>query len=101
MKKLFFSALACVVFAGSAFASNEVVSENSQISENLLKKEDPCQLTVRVYSVDRSGVYTLVEIGGHSVDKSGSACSEWSTGIIKEYESRWPGHKVTHELVSN
>ncbi len=101
MTRLIFSALAVVAFAGSAFASNEVVSEDFQKTENVLAKEDPCQLTVRVYSVDRSGIYTLVEIGGHSADKSGSACSEWSTGIIKDYESRWPGHKVTHELVSN
>ena len=28
MKKVFFSALACVAFAGSAFASNEVVNDS-------------------------------------------------------------------------
>lgn len=28
MKKLFFSAMACIAFAGSAFASNEVVTED-------------------------------------------------------------------------
>lgn len=38
MKKLLFSAMACIAFAGSAFASNEVVNENhhleNEISEN-------------------------------------------------------------------
>ena len=35
MKKVFFSALACVAFAGSAFASNEVVENNMEIEDSV------------------------------------------------------------------
>ena len=40
MKKLMFSALACVAFAFSGFASNEVVNENEVINENELINEE-------------------------------------------------------------
>ena len=36
MKKLMFSALACVAFAFSGFASNEVVNEDNFTNENFL-----------------------------------------------------------------
>ena len=42
MKKLMFSALACIAFAFSGFASNEVVNETSdaKISENIAIEKD-------------------------------------------------------------
>lgn len=53
MKKLVFSALACVAFAGSAFASNEVVVEKQELKseksvelEIVESNEKPCNFRV-------------------------------------------------------
>lgn len=42
MKKLFFSVMACIAFAGSAFASNEVIIENDVtiMTEQLYSKKN-------------------------------------------------------------
>jgi len=55
MKKLVFSALACVAFAGSSFASNEIVKDESknQSVEINDKVEDGC--TILVVGVDGEG----------------------------------------------
>lgn len=98
MKKFMFSALACIAFAGSSFASNEI-DLKACLSDVVL--EDPCILTLRVYSVGENGALTLVEIGGPSADLTGSACLEWALEKVKDAENRWPEHKVTYELVGN
>lgn len=87
-----------VAFAGSAFASNEIFNDKC-LKEFLL--EDPCILTIRVYWENEDGSLNLVEIGGPSTYLRGSACTEWALGKIKDAEARWPGHVVTHELISN
>ena len=49
MKKLLFSAMACIAFAGSAFASNEVVTENDvTIMAEQLDSKKPCLITATV-----------------------------------------------------
>ena len=68
MRKFLFSALACVAFAGSGFASNEVVSENAETKtvttsvENdfdfkykktiILEERKPCGVYVYVKNSD-------------------------------------------------
>lgn len=49
MKKLLFSAMACISFAGSAFASNEVIIENDvTIMTEQLDSKKPCLITATV-----------------------------------------------------
>lgn len=51
MKKLVFSALACVAFAGSSFASNEIVDKYdnycSETSNDKIEFNKPCKIEVR------------------------------------------------------
>ena len=63
MKKMLFSALACVAFAGSAFASNEIVLEN-EIQDNKVEKNnqtdfyyDPC--IVEIWGYNGEGEWIL------------------------------------------
>ena len=97
MKKIVFSALACVAFAFSCFASNEVVEDFSTVFSD---PKDPCQLVWRIYSVDENGIPTLVEIGTGSSKKTGKGCAEWAIGVIDEKEKEFPKYKVTYELTS-
>ena len=53
MKKLVFSALACVAFAGSAFASNEVVEEKQL---ETCSEDDACvSCPITINTVDSKG----------------------------------------------
>jgi len=69
MKKMFLSALACVAFAGSTFASNEIVNENmylnDEVDTNVLKENSGIHYkytcNVSIYYTDawgREQVYT-------------------------------------------
>lgn len=121
MKKFLFSALACVAFAGSGFASNEVVSEIAEIEtvttsvennemnsinktsnvfiDSIDNNSDPCQLTVRVYAKTKEGGLRLIHIGGYS--SSSEDCLSWATGIINDHKKKYPEAQVTYELTAN
>lgn len=53
---MFLSALACVAFAGSAFASNEVVVEKQSEIEKVNQDDEcvPCTITITKYNSDGS-----------------------------------------------
>ena len=81
MKKLFFSALACVAFAGSAFASNEVVlNDNQKDAQKNDKTEElfgGCYFTVKGVNPD-----------GSSYTKP----AQWSSGSAEDCNARTKRH---------
>lgn len=103
MRNFLFSALACVAFAGSGFASNEVVSEiaeietvttsvennsaylNTNISvEETSNDRKPCSYTI-VYS-DRSG--NRITVTGQSEGNvSAVVCSNIVSNEVKNLEN--------------
>lgn len=63
MKKLFFSAMACIAFAGSAFASNEVFLDNkviNNINEDSVIFFDNCNVKISY----RNSKGQLIHSGG-------------------------------------
>lgn len=68
MKKFLFSALACVAFAGSSFASNEVINDTKYVSTTVEKADDKpdfnksCKIAVKVK--DRFGNGSTQYAGG-------------------------------------
>ena len=49
MKKLIFSALACVAFAFSGFASNEAINEELSIDDTIAEFDAPCKNWITHY----------------------------------------------------
>lgn len=74
MKKLFFSALAIVAFAGSAFASNETL-DNIDVCEANLSKIGICKVWVDLY--DQKGNYLGTEYFW-TATASSAACTIWA-----------------------
>lgn len=71
MRKLLFSALACVAFAGSSFASNEVVNLNNSAFEGL----GICRVWIDLY--DQNGNYLGTEYFWTATSSS-AACDLWA-----------------------
>jgi|SRR5690606_7162801 len=67
MKKLFFSAVACIAFAGSAFASNEVVNEN-EVNSSIEEFNTNCSLTVTYYSNGKLRIHTHEYVANSKTD---------------------------------
>lgn len=75
MKKLVFSALACVAFAGSSFASNEVIEES--FTSNYA--DISCHMQVNIIE---DGVLTEVLYFNGPLNLSRTACFSWATMIM-------------------
>ena len=89
MKKFLFSALACVAFAGSGFASNEVVLDTKFITNEYLEalnaKVGDCSFSFKV--VDNAG--NVVETGWMRSTNpvTRGDCSSFVSGAIQKLES--------------
>lgn len=96
MKKMFLSALACVAFAGSAFASNEVIEsidctnveflldlEKTDIIENSMKK-----CVVEVNTRDNWGNITTIVYSTWYPNNAGGdfSCYNYAVGIQRQYD---------------
>ena len=102
MKKMMFSALACVAFAFSGFASNEVVEAKEFVSDiNLetevddfnLKVEDfaPCEIVIIVRDKKGDIVDALVD---HSFRLGGDPCVAYGFGQVRLMMIKYPGHSL-------
>ena len=102
MKKLLFSALACVAFAFSGFASNEVVEGKdfvsdlnleTQVDDYNLKVEDfaPCGISFFVFSAD--GEY-ITHIQDESDQKTASDCYSRAAGMMRIFEILYRGSSI-------
>lgn len=75
MRKMFLSALACVAFAGSSFASNEVVNINKSSSEEDVPSLGICRVWIDLY--DQKGNYLGTEYYWTATSSS-AACDLWA-----------------------
>ena len=75
MKKILFSALACVAFAGSSFASSEVVESN------------PCEISILVYDRDGNLLDALID---HTFPEGGAPCFDHGTSLVNELRGQYP-----------
>lgn len=72
---MFLSALACVAFAGSSFASNEVVNINKSSSEEDVTSLGICRVWIDLY--DQNGNYLGTEYYWTATSSS-AACDLWA-----------------------
>ena len=101
MKKMFFSAIAMIAFAGSTFASNEVVKEvdvNNNVtiecldSENIIEEDFvPCSVSVGYYINGRYVTDTF-----HSEVANGSGCADFLNDIVKGLKGQ--GFNITDRI---
>lgn len=99
MKKFLFSTLACVAFAGSSFASNEVVEkdvltiteESNNILDNFEFAEYPCQFGISVVGPD--GEFLDAYIGRGR--EAGAPCVSFIEKEINRMRELYPGATVT------
>lgn len=95
MKKLVFSTLACVAFAGSAFASNETV-DNIDVFENLNFSDHPCQFLILV--LDRHG-----NILDHVIfygSKEGDPCLDNMMGEAERLQGLYPRAVLEFDIIA-
>lgn len=107
MKKFLFSALACVAFAGSGFASNEIVelkiSTDSELGKHYKPLEMmpladyPCKFSLCVYDPE-----TGEDIYGF--DYSGTAggaddCFNKGLRLQEELSIQYPGMNISMEIM--
>ena len=91
MKKLVFSAIACVAFAGNGFASNEIVfekqdflaemSKNSEITES---GGNPCKVYVWATGPDGKSDWKSGDGGSLSYDD----CGKYKDGFVKDLREK-------------
>ena len=106
MRKFAFSALACVAFAGSSFASNEIV-ENSIFLDNEFSIENknselldedfkPCQVEFWIYDAD-GGVVDYIHRITDTPTKGD--CYTFAGTIMREYELAFPQYTIGDEII--
>ena len=106
MKKILFSALACVAFAGSAFASNEIVefktTTDSELSghyetlEMLPLADYPCKFLIYVYNpVTEEFIDSLIYYGNESADD----CFNEGLRVQEEYSIKYEGANVSMDII--
>lgn len=103
MKKFLFSALTCVAFATTGFASNEIVKnkitleENSQIEKNnfeITQKEEfaPCQVEFWIYGADG----TFIDYVHRLTDtETMGDCYSFAGDLMSGYERAFPGAVIS------
>src|SRR5690606_5894382 len=96
MKKLFFSAMACIAFAGSAFASNEVVSKQDflLIGMNVYVVEKPCKVHIYVVGPNGNKSWLTGEGGNLSWDD----CGKFKDKYISDMDQK--GFKLIDDNVT-
>lgn len=99
MKKLFFLAMVCIAFAGSALASNEVIVMESEIiktsSKNSVIYFDNCTVKVSYWNSEGQLVHTG---GTEGTVNSYSECKERLNNILIKLNS-W-GYKIESYTMS-
>ena len=91
MRKLVFSALAFVAFAGSSFASNEIVSDFESDKTNIV----PCRATV--YIINHNGEIVVSESIEIDTSKP-SDCESAGEAFLEEVRSYFPGYRAVLNL---
>ncbi|QHC84746.1 hypothetical protein AS589_08085 [Empedobacter brevis] len=91
MKKLFFSALACVAFAGSTFASNEVELKDLFSNEDFAK----CNFTVVAYDPETDEVLETFKYSGN---ESAGPCFDLGLKEQDRLSIKFPGANVRMEI---
>ncbi|WLD23146.1 hypothetical protein NU10_10565 [Flavobacterium dauae] len=103
MRKFVLSALACVAFAGSGFASNEVVEkdvltiteESNSILDNFEFAEYPCQFGITVATPAGEFLDAYIVVGR----EGGTPCVNSIAEEIHRMRELYPGAEVTVTIV--
>ncbi|WCM42527.1 hypothetical protein MG290_02310 [Flavobacterium sp. CBA20B-1] len=103
MKKMFLSALACVAFAESSFASNEVVKKNiltiteesNSILDDFKFSESPCQFGITVTTPDGEFLDGFIGIGS----EGGTPCINFIAEELHRMRELYPGAIVNVNIV--
>ena len=96
MKKLLFSAMACIAFAGSAFASNEVVSKQDflLLEMNEFEPKKPCKVHIYVIGPDGTKSWKTGEGG----DLTWDDCGQFKDKYISDMDQK--GFKLIDDNVT-
>lgn len=110
MKKLLFSALASVAFAGSGFASNEIVESsiflNNEFSVETAEKSGlnflgeefaPCQVEFWVFDSDGGFVdyvHTYIDV------ETAGECEIFGLGVLEGYTAAFPDRVISDLEIS-
>jgi len=104
MKKLLFSALACVAFAFSGFASNEVVKEENVLNQNNLiekyvfSEDDGCTIcTLTTYKFNSDG--TIRSESSQLVKVCNVTCAQANEKLAKQLEPTLDNPKIDYVTV--
>jgi len=107
MKKFLFSALACVAFAGSSFATNSAdltVTNTNEIyvvsQTNFIKNDKSffiCSLIFNVYNRDGELVHQMAA----SPNVNGSGCLGEAIKLYRELEGAFPDHVINYSIVNS
>jgi len=89
MKKVLFSALACVAFATTAFAANEVVEKET------LESSPPCVVSIVVYSPDGE---LLELIGDTTFPEAGDPCLYYGHQLVDKVRKMYPEANLSVEI---
>lgn len=96
MRKLVFSALACVAFAGSGFASNKVVVEKQDF-ESAVEEFAPCRVFFAVY--DGSG--DVLDYVYHETNTPTlGGCYAYGAQLMLEFEALYPDGRIGDESIN-
>ncbi|HLV46773.1 MAG TPA: hypothetical protein VKY32_07010 [Flavobacterium sp.] len=106
MRKFLFSALAIVAFAGSGFASNEVVSENAEtktvttvttveeMMNLLVLGRNPCEFNIWVEDENGDQLDWWLGTG----PEGGFPCLELAISTMEKVKSMYPKAKVSLQI---
>jgi len=108
MKKMLFSAIAMVAFAGTASASNEIVkdykvedvSEGNELIINSTDTKYPCTVSIFVIGYNSDGLPYVVDSIAYGSKYTGSACTKWGSGKVAEWEKKYEGCEIKSTIIS-
>ncbi len=94
MKNFLFSALACVAFAGSAFASDfaSEVQQATKYSSTLV----PCYVSIIAYDKNGDVIDSLIDT---SFGSGGSACDDYGASVVKKWRALYPGATLDISII--
>jgi len=75
MRRFVFSAIACVAFAGSSFASSETEELN------------PCEIIILIYSSDGKLLEALVDL---TFPEGGAPCFAHGSALVNQLRDEYP-----------
>lgn len=87
MKRFIFSALACIAFATTAFASNEIANSVITIDDDEFA---PCEIFISVYSHEGEIVDTIYFSSGDGK----KPCADYAAGFVEELRYIYPEYTI-------